>query len=38
MRKVAEAIANFLRIAAMNVVGSTDEGIERLVSWVLDNT
>jgi hypothetical protein len=38
MRKDAESIANFLTTAAKSIVGSTDEDLERLIGWVLDNT
>jgi hypothetical protein len=38
MRKDAESIANFSTTAAKNIVGSTDEDLECLVGWVLDNT
>jgi hypothetical protein len=38
MREDAESIANFLTTAAQSIVGSTDEDLERLVGWVLDNT
>lgn len=38
MRKDASAIANFLLNAAADLVGSTDEDLERLAGWILDNT
>jgi hypothetical protein len=38
MRKDAESIAQLLTTAAKSMVGHTDEDLERLVGWVLDNT